>query len=548
MTRKQKIMITAAMMVGLLIAALDQTIVDTAFPKMISELGGVSYFTWVITAYLLASTSIVPVVGKLADLYGRKLFWNLGIVIFVGGSLLCGTATSMLQLVLYRAVQGLGGGMIMPITQTIIGDVYTGEQRANMQGVFSGVFGLASAIGPLVGGYIVDHWHWRHIFLLNLPTGLLALALSATALRGATERLQRRIDWTGSFLSIAGVSALLLGLQTGGNEWAWNSWQSLALFSAALALLGAFIVNELRVPEPLLDLRLFRSRSFATFSALAFLVGAGLFGAAVFFPWFIQGVVGVSATTSGTVMVPMTLMMVVGSVLGGQIARRIEYRWQVTAGLVFMITGFALASRFSLTTTLWQARGAIMLLGFGMGLVNPLVMLGVQQAFGRRQRAVVTSAVSFFRSVGSTMGVTVLGVIFNSQMAAQFKSVMAPRLNRFPGALAGRLGALAVKPSNLVQVLLQKPLQQLIPPAVREPVLGLIRSMMSAALHPVFLTSVGVMASGLVVAQFLGNESLKRQMARQSAMRQAEDDGDVEAEDGDDPQSTGQEEPAPALQ
>ncbi|MGE5672757.1 MAG: MFS transporter, partial [Mycobacterium leprae] len=221
MTKQQKVLITASMMVGMLIASLDQTITDTAFPRMISELGGVSMFTWVITAYLLASTSIVPMVGKLADIFGRKFFWNLGIIIFVGGSVLCGTTHTMTQLIIYRAVQGVGGGMIMPIAQTIIGDVYSGEQRAKMQGMFTGVFALGSAIGPLLGGYIVDHFNWRYIFLLNLPTGVIALILSSIVLKNVVSGKAHKIDWLGSVLSIIGVTSLLLGLQTGGNEWAW---------------------------------------------------------------------------------------------------------------------------------------------------------------------------------------------------------------------------------------------------------------------------------------------------------------------------------------
>ncbi|MGE5508449.1 MAG: MDR family MFS transporter [Chitinophagales bacterium] len=521
-SQRRRLLITAAMMVGMLIAGLDQTIVDTAFPKMISQLGGVSYFTWVITAYLLTSTSVVPVVDKLSDLYGRKLFWNLGISLFVGASVLCGTATSMTQLIIYRAIQGLGGGMIMPISQTIIGDIYTGEQRAKMQGVFSGVWGLASAIGPLVGGFIVDHWHWRYIFLLNLPTGLLALALSARALTGGATNLGRKIDWAGSFLSIVGVSALLMALQTGGNEWAWNSWQSLSLFAGSALFLTLFVINEVRAPEPILDLRLLGNRVFATFSVVSFVLGCGMFGAIVFFPWFIQGVVGVSATRSGTIMVPMTLSMVLGSFLGGQLARRIAYRWQVSGGLAIVATGFALAGRFSPATTVWQARGTIMVLGFGMGLVMPLITLGVQQAFGRQLRGVVTSTTAFFRSVGAVVGVTVFGLIFNREMTAQYNLHLAPRLAAAPPQLAAKFHEFAAKPSNLVQLLLQKQLQQFIPAPVRAMVLDTIKTMMSAAIHPVFRTSLLVILTAIAIAQFLGRESLSRQIARQAERGVAE--------------------------
>jgi EmrB/QacA subfamily drug resistance transporter len=518
------------MMVGMLIASLDQTIVDTAFPKMISELGGVSMFTWVITAYLLASTSIVPVVGKLADIYGRKFFWNVGIIIFVGGSLLCGTANTMPQLIAYRSIQGIGGGMIMPIAQTIIGDVFTGEQRARMQGVFTSVFALGSAVGPLLGGYIVDHMHWKYIFLLNLPTGIAALILSQIALTNVINNKGRKIDWMGSFLSIVGITALLLAFQTGGEQWAWGSWQSIGLFGGSILFLVLFALNELRVPEPILDLKLFANASFATFSAIAFILGAGMFGAIVYVPWFIQGVVGVSATSSGTVMVPMTLMMMVGSIGGGQLARKIQYRWQIGGGLLCVIGGFFLATRFSLTTSLWQARIAIMFIGLGLGLVMPLITLGVQQAFGRSKRGVVTSATSFFRSVGATVGVTVFGIIFNKQMSHQFDLLMAPKIKLLPPQVAAGFSKLAEKPADLVQVLLQKPLQDMIPGQFRQPVMDAIKGMMANSIHPVFWTGLVVIALGVAVGMFLGTESLTGQIKRQAALGKSEDADEVEEE------------------
>lgn len=517
MTAQRRVLITAAMMVGLLIASLDQTIVDTAFPRMISELGGVSLFTWVITAYLLAWTAIVPVVGKLADIYGRKLFWNIGIAVFVAGSVLCGQARTMTELVLFRGIQGIGGGMIMPISQTIIGDIYEGEQRARMQGLFAGVFAVGAAIGPLLGGWIVDNFHWRYIFLLNLPTGVAALLLATFALRNEIDAQGHRIDWTGSFLSMAGVTALLLALQLGGAQWPWGTWQSLALFAAALILLGLFVRVELRGQDPVLDLRLFKHRTFATFCTVAFILGAGMFGALVFIPWFIQGVVGVSATATGTVMMPMTLMMMVGSIAGGQIAVRLQYRFQIAGGLLFLVLGFLQATRFSVATTLWQARVAIMFVGLGLGLVMPLITLGVQQAFGREKRGVVTSSTAFFRSVGSTVGVTMFGVIFNNQMARQYNLLMAPQLRQLPPPMAARITGVGAHPADLVQVLLQPALQVQIPPAWRGPLLQTIRQMMTNSLHPVFWTGIVIVSVGALIGQLLGAESLRAQVKRQAS-------------------------------
>lgn len=529
MSKRDKIMITISMLVAMLIASLDQTIVDTAFPKMISELGGVSLFTWVITAYMLASTSIVPVVGKLADIYGRKFFWMTGIVIFVGGSVLCGQSHNMTELILFRAIQGIGGGMIMPITQTIIGDVYSGEQRAKMQGLFTGVFALGAAIGPLLGGYIVDHFHWKYIFLINLPTGAIALIMAMISLKNTVGATKRKIDWVGSFLSIVGITALLLALQMGGNEWAWSSWQSYSLFAGSVVFLSLFIFNELKVKDPILDLHLFQNRTFATFTILALVQGAGMFGAVVYVPWFIQGVVGVSATNSGTVSVPMTLAMMLGSISGGQIARRVQYRWQTAFGLLFVMAGFYQATLFTVTTGLWQARAAMVCIGLGLGLVMPLITLGVQQAFDRSRRGVVTSATSFFRSVGSTVGVTALGIIFNHQMTAQYNEQIVPKLAQLPPAMAAGLAKIAEKPADLVQVLLQKPLQEMIPTAIRPTVIESIKAMMANSIHPVFWTGLCIIASGILIAQFLGSESLTKQLKRALATPEPESEEEMEA-------------------
>lgn len=513
MTKSQRNLTVASVMVGMLIASLDQTIVDTAFPKMISELGGVSLFTWVITAYMLASTAVVPVVGKLADMYGRKLFWLIGIAIFVIGSVLCGRSTNMTEMILFRAVQGIGGGMIMPIAQTIIGDVFTGEQRAKMQGLFTGVFALGSAIGPLVGGLIVDYFHWKYIFLINLPVGLGAVALAWFALPNGQGSGSRKIDWVGSLLSMVTVVSFLMAMQMGGGHWAWSSLQSIALFGTALVGLILFIINELKVEEPILDLSLFKNRTFTTFAALALLQGIGMFGAIIYVPWFIQGVVGVSATNSGTVSIPMTFAMLIGSVAGGQLARKLQYRVQLAGGLAVVIAGFYLATQFTIATSLWQARAAMMLIGLGLGLVMPLVTLGVQQAFDKSRRGVVTSATAFFRSMGGTIGVTTLGVIFNHQMKVQYDARIAPQLAQLPAQVVAGMAQIVQKPADLVQVLLQKQMQELIPEGIRPQMLQTVKEMMANSIHPVFWTGMGIIAVGILVGQFLGSESLTKQIA-----------------------------------
>ncbi|HYF92568.1 MAG TPA: MDR family MFS transporter [Symbiobacteriaceae bacterium] len=506
--------VTIAIMVGLFVAALDQTIVSTAFPKMVAQLGGAAMFTWVVTAYLLASTAVVPLVGKLSDVYGRKFFWMLGVTVFVGGSVLCGQAENMTQLILFRGLQGIGGGMLTPVAHTIIGDLYTGKERARMQGLFGGVFALASIIGPLVGGWIVDFIHWKYIFLINVPTGAAALLLCAWTMKNETSGGGRKLDWTGSLLSIIGVTSLLLFLQGGGEYFAWDSWQGIALSATSAGAIALFVINELRVPEPILDLKLFANRTFAVATLIAFILGAGMFGVIVFFPWFMQGVIGASAIGSGTVLLPMTLMMVIGSVAGGHIAQRVQYRWLIGGGLSFVCAGFFLATRFTPATTYWDARAAIMLLGLGIGLVQPIMMIAVQQAFGSDRRGTVTAATTFFRSIGSTVGVTVFGALFNWQMSHQFDRLLAPKLSVFPAGMAQAFSALAENPANLVQVLLQPHLQEGIPAGVRQLVTDTIKTMMSNAIHPVFWISIGVMVCGVLIAQFMGRESLTAQSSR----------------------------------
>lgn len=516
---KRTRMITAGLMVGLLVAALDQTIVDTAFPRMIADLHGEAIFTWVLTTYMLASTAIVPVVGKLADIYGRKIFYLLGMSLFIGGSMLCGAAQSMPQLIAFRGLQGIGGGMLMPIAFTIVGDIFPGEQRAKMQGLFGGMWGLASIFGPKLGGFITHNYSWRYIFYINLPIGLVAgtlMLLFYTESKG--ER--RPIDWLGSISITTGIVLFLLAMARGGEAWAWDSWQSLSLFGGAAALLAVFIIVETRVPEPVLDLKLFQNSTFSVMSLVGFLMGAGMFGAIVFIPWFIQGVVGVDPNRAGNVMTPMMMSMVISSILAGRLALKIPYRYQVSLGFLIIGTGFYLMTHWTVSTTLLQATLSSMVMGAGLGLLMPILTLAVQNAFPARQRGVVTSATTFFRSVGATVGVTVFGVIFNNQMASQFQAKLAPTMAQ-AGPMLAKLPPQAKEffiqatqdPQLLVRILLSQEAQDAIPAPFRELFIGGIKVMMADSLHVVFWTSIGVVAVGFVVAQFLGKTSLKQQVA-----------------------------------
>lgn len=529
MIKSNKAMVTAGLMVGLLVAALDQTIVDTAFPRMIAELHGETIFTWVITAYMLASTAIVPVIGKLADIYGRKIFYIAGMIIFVGGSMLCGVAQTMPQLIAYRAFQGIGGGMLMPIAFTIIGDLFPGEERAKMQGLFGGVWGLASVFGPKLGGWITHNFTWRWIFYINLPIGLIALALMFIFYK-ESKGIRRPIDWVGSITVTTGIVSLLLALNRG-EEWGWASPATLGLFAAAAVLLITFVIVETRVKEPVIDPALFKNRTFTIMSLSGFLMGAGMFGAIIYVPWFIQGVVGVNPDQAGNVMTPMMLTMVASSIVAGYLARRFPYRYQISAGFVVIALAFYTMTYWTPETTLMQATLSTLLIGLGMGLMMPILTLATQNAFKASQRGVVTSAATFFRSVGGTVGVTVLGVIFNNQFAQRFHETlepqfvaMAPQAAKAGPESAGFFQMILEKPQTLIRVLLSEEAQMAIPggPQALQPV----KEIMANSLHVVFWTSIGVVAVGFIMVQFLGNVSLKKQIAALGDEQPAPGDSD----------------------
>lgn len=528
MQNRTKNLVIAGLMVGLLVSAIDQTIVDTAFPRMIVDLHGENIFTWVLTAYMLASTAIVPVVGKLADIYGRKIFYLLGLGLFVGGSMLCGLSQSMVQLILFRAIQGLGAGMLMPIAFTIVGDIFPGEQRAKMQGIFGGVFGLASIAGPKLGGWITHNFTWRYIFYINLPIGLVAATLMLLYYKESRGE-RRPIDWVGSVTVTAGIVLFLLATARGGDAWAWTSWQSLSLYGISVALLILFAIVETRVPEPVIDPKLFTNRTFSVMSLVGLVMGAGMFGAIIFVPWFIQGVVGVNPNQAGNVMTPMMLTMVVSSVLSGRLALRLPYRYQISAGFAIVAVAFYLMTHWSPDTTQLQATLSSMVLGLGLGQIMPMLTLSVQNAFPANRRGVVTSASTFFRQVGATIGITVFGVIFNHQMGSRFQVDLEPILAKAGPAItslpvqAQAMFQEAVKnPQSLVQVLLHPEAQAAIPEAFRGPFVLGIKLMMAESLHVVFWTGLGVVLLGLLLAQLLGNVSLQQQAAEQGAQAHVE--------------------------
>jgi EmrB/QacA subfamily drug resistance transporter len=409
--------IYAGLMVALLLAALDQTIVATALPRVVSDLGGISQYSWVFTAYMLGSTVTVPLYGKLGDVHGRKPLFIVAIVIFLLGSALCGAAQNMWELVVFRAVQGVGAGGLFPLTLAMVGMIVPPRDRGRYQGLIGSVFAGASILGPLIGGFIVDNTTWRWIFYVNLPVGGLALAVILVTMPRRPYRQEHSIDWLGAGVLAAGTTALLLGLVWGGNRYPWASGEVIGALVAAGVLLVAFGLVEHRVPEPILPFDLLRNSTVAASVACMALVGAAMFGTISFVPLFVQGVIGTSATSSGVVLTPLILGAVITSFISGQfVSRTGRYRPNTLFGPVVLGAGMLLLWRMDIHTTNGEAARNMVIAGIGLGAMMQIFVLSVQNSVARRAMGTATALTQFSRSIGSTLGVTVMGVLVNQNL------------------------------------------------------------------------------------------------------------------------------------
>jgi len=410
--------IMGAVMLGLFLSAMDQTIVGTAMPRIIAELSGLKLYAWVFTSYMLASTTFVPIVGKMGDIYGRKIFFLIGIVIFLVGSMLCGASQSMVQLIIFRGVQGIGGGFIFANAFAIIGDLFPPAERGKYAGLMSGVFGLASVLGPLIGGGITDHLHWRWVFYVNIPLGLVALAVLSVVLPPSPRHdATRRLDYLGAVTLAAAIAPALLAFSWAGVDYPWASWQVIAplCFSAVMTVI--FLRIETGADEPIVPLSLFKNRIFAVATAATFVSGAAMFSASVYIPLFMQGVLNFSATNAGLVLTPMTLAMVAGSALGGQlISRTGRYRIQISVGLALATTGLFLLSTLSSDSSQITGMEYMAILGFGLGLSFPALVLASQNAVPFEVMGLTTSLNQFARSVGGTISVAIMGSILTRRL------------------------------------------------------------------------------------------------------------------------------------
>ncbi|WP_189948026.1 MDR family MFS transporter [Streptomyces alanosinicus] len=481
-----------ALLLGLLLAALDQTIVSTALPTIVSDLGGLEHLSWVVTAYLLASTAATPLWGKLGDQYGRKRLFQTAIVIFLVGSALCGMAQNMGELIGFRALQGLGGGGLMVLSMAIVGDLVPPRERGRYQGLFGAVFGATSVLGPLLGGVFTEQLSWRWVFYVNLPVGVVALAVIATALHIPRRTAHHVIDYLGTFLIAAVATCLVLVASLGGTTWAWGSAQIIGLAVLGVLLAVAFVAVERRAAEPVLPLKLFRIRTFTLSAVISFIVGFAMFGAMTYLPTFLQVVHGISPTLSGVHMLPMVLGLLLSSTISGQIVSRTG-RWKVfpVTGTAVTTIGLLLLHRLDEHSPTAEMSVYFFVFGLGLGLVMQVLVLIVQNAVSYEDLGVATSGATFFRSIGASFGVAIFGTVFASRLgdklAAAFRGVQLPH-----GATSD---ALKADPRGITTL----------PTALRPAALHAYAS----AITDVFLYAAPVAALGFLLAWFLKEDRLR---------------------------------------
>jgi len=476
----RQLVITFALIMGLFLAALEGTVISTAMPTIIAQLGGLEVYSWAFSSYMLASTTTIPIFGRLSDLYGRKPIYLGSIVLFLIGSALCGQAQNMTELIAFRAIQGLGAGGLLPVTFTIIGDLFTFEQRARMQGLFSSVWGVSSVIGPLCGGFLVDHVSWRWVFYLNIPFGLLAATIILLRFHEAVEdRAGGQVDYRGALLLATSVLCLLFAVLEGGRQYAWTDPRIVGLLVTAGLGCAAFIWLEQRIDEPLMPLSLFKDRLYLVATGYNFLAGFALMGIVSYIPLFVQGVLETSATRAGATLTPLSLAWVSGSIISGQLLLRVGPRQIVFAGAASLLTGTFVVTQLGIASTQLIAVIGMMFMGLGMGLTLTSFLVSVQNRNRRAQLGVATSGLQFINSIGGTIGVSVLG------------AVMASRLS---DGLASLPGGKSVNPVSL----LDSNNQTKLPPAVDEA----FQELLAAALHPAFMIAFGVALVALIVVLF----------------------------------------------
>jgi EmrB/QacA subfamily drug resistance transporter len=510
LSRKQVFWTMAGVMIAMLLSALDQTIVGVAMPRIIADLGGFSQYTWATSIYMITAAVTVPIVGKLSDMYGRKIFYIIGIGIFAAFSLACGLSQDMTQLIIFRGFQGIGGGIMMTNAFTVIADIFPPEKRGKYQGLLSSVWSFASVIGPSTGGFLTDSVSWHWVFFINIPISIVAVFIFVKFFPSfKMDSRKHVVDYAGVVALILMVMPVMLALSQGGVDYAWGSPQIIGMFSFSGVMLIVFLFIEMRAKEPIIPLSLFKNRLVSIANSASFLMGMGMFGTFIFIPLFLQGVLGASATASGNMQIPQSIAVMITSIIAGQIVSgksRRPYRLLGIISMLLICTGMFFLSRLSTSSAYWEVILYIVIMGFGMGVSMPVFTLVIQNSVPYRQLGVATSSINFIRSFGGAIGMSVLGAIMNNHFMPSF-------INRIPETVKNavpmdQLTAIAQNPQSLVNPEAQAQLQALLTqpgtdPSVFTSVMNSLQSALSSSITRAFFISFLVLLVGLAVSFFL---------------------------------------------
>ncbi|MBO9128373.1 MDR family MFS transporter [Bacillus sp. 165] len=512
---RRKVIIMISIMAAMFFAAVNQTIVGNALPRIIAELGGMDYYSWVFTIYMLTSAVTTILVGRLSDIYGRKPFLLIGIFIFTVGAFLAGTSQDIYQLILYRGIQGLGAGLIMSSAFTAVGDLFAPRERGKWSGLMTSVFGLASVFGPTMGGYIVDHFDWHWVFWVFLPLGIVAFALIWVLFPKVDRKESKKVDYLGSVFLTLTIVPMLLAFSWAGSKYDWDSSQIIGLFAGSVVAFIVFIIVERKVENPILPLYLFKNSIFTISNMVSFTLGVGMFGAAMYIPFFIQGVLGFTATHSSYLTMTMTISLVIASAISGQIISRTgKYKWLAYAGLLITTAGMVGLGFMDVVTKQGTVLSYLITVGFGLGICMPVFTLTVQNAVDYKLLGVATASVQLFRSLGGTVGVAIMGTVMSSRMTdkmSELSSKMGASAANIPPEMAQKLEALK-NPQVLLDPKKLDAIHQTLPAQMQEMFIHLVvtlRDAMSFALSGVFFSGAIVMCLAIFFTIFLKEIPLK---------------------------------------